>query len=356
VVRALYRQTVEGAILHLLRAQDGFAEVMTTIRNGSSGPDVARWQAFLAAGERPSTWVNDAGYTRSWPSTWDWPIAADGQFGQRTEWATEALQHRAGLIVDGIVGPQSWALVPGQPLGHSEQLTQPSGDSGELVRPAVRDVFPWFSAKFEGVVPYPYLDILGLVTVAIGNLIDPEESALSLPFVRLDGSPASRAEISSAWHALKRCDCGKHDASLKCAWPNKRAPQDMRPCLSHMGHLAAKHMTSIRLTEDGVERLVHSKMNSMARHLAKRFPNWRNMPADAQLATLSVAWACGEAFRFHRLEAALLAGDYATAADECKIGEAGNPGVAPRNVANKALFQSASKVAAGGGDPDVVHV
>lgn len=319
---------------------------MTTIRIGSSGPDVARWQAFLSAGDKPGTWVTDDGYTRSWPSTWPWPLVADWQFGQKTQWATEAFQHAHGLIVDGIVGPQCWALVPSEPFGDSE----------ELIRPAVRDVFIPFTAKHEGVVPYPYLDVLGLVTVAIGNLIEPEASVLSLPFVRPDGTRASTAEISAAWRMVKSCDCGKHDASLKCAWPNKRSPVDNRPCLAHQGHLAAKHLTSIRLTPEGVERLVYSKMTSMAEHLAIRFPNWRSMPADAQLATLSMSWACGEHFRFPKLEAALRAGDFAAAAAECHINEVGNPGVAPRNVANKSLYQWAAQVAAGGGDPDVVHV
>ena len=52
------------------------------------------------------------------------------------------------------------------------------------MKQSVRDAFVDFTAALEGVVPWMYLDVKGLVTVAIGNLIDPVAAALSLPFVR----------------------------------------------------------------------------------------------------------------------------------------------------------------------------
>ena len=51
------------------------------------------------------------------------------------------------------------------------------------MHPSVKSVFPSFSTKLEGRVPWMYCDVLGLVTIGIGNLIDPEEAALHLPFV-----------------------------------------------------------------------------------------------------------------------------------------------------------------------------
>ena len=47
---------------------------------------------------------------------------------------------------------------------------------------AVQSSFPAFSGRFEGRVPYMYLDVLGLVTVGVGNLVDPVETAQALPF------------------------------------------------------------------------------------------------------------------------------------------------------------------------------
>jgi hypothetical protein len=39
--------------------------------------------------------------------------------------------------------------------------------------------------------------------------------------------------------------------------------------------------------------------------------------------------------------------DFDAAAENCQMSEAGNPGVAPRNKANKWLFQNAAAVLAG---------
>src|SRR5580704_1499007 len=48
---------------------------------------------------------------------------------------------------------------------------------------SVRDIFPNFSKQFEGRVGWMYLDVKGLVTIGVGNLIDPLPAAVGLPFV-----------------------------------------------------------------------------------------------------------------------------------------------------------------------------
>lgn len=56
----------------------------TTIRLGSTGPDVVAWQRIVG-------------------------VLADGSFGPRTREATMTWQQRHHLVADGVVGPKSWA-------------------------------------------------------------------------------------------------------------------------------------------------------------------------------------------------------------------------------------------------------
>lgn len=68
-----------------------------TIRLGSTGPAVAELQNIL---------------NRWYPAL---PaLAADGQFGARTEARVRYLQKRAGLAVDGVAGPRTWAALLGR--------------------------------------------------------------------------------------------------------------------------------------------------------------------------------------------------------------------------------------------------
>jgi len=190
-----------------------------------------------------------------------------------------------------------------------------------MARESVEQNYTDFTTKFEGKLPFMYLDVKGLVTTGIGNLIDPVDSALSLPWVHPDGSPASQAEIRAAWNAVK-------------------ARQDMKL----RGGGAFGSVTNLRLTDDGIRQLVNGKLRANEAILKKRFPTYDNWPADAQLGLLSMAWAMGPNFRYPKFEAAVnaLVPDFATAAKESYINDANNPGLRPRNVANESLFMAAA--------------
>ncbi len=200
------------------------------------------------------------------------------------------------------------------------------------MRDSVRAAFVEFTAKFEGVVPWMYVDVKGLVSIGIGNLIDPIQMAMVLPFVRLDGSPADRAEIAAEWLRIKNY-----------------------PDAAKLGHRAVEHVAHLRLTAAGVQDLVARELARMDAQLAGRFARYPDWPADAQLGTLSMAWACGPAFHFPKLAAALNAGDFSAAALECHMDDRGNPGLRPRNVANVVLYRNAATVIAGSLDPDVLR-
>lgn len=76
---------------------------------------------------------------------------------------------------------------------------------------AAGSVWYQFISRDEGDVPFMYLDTKGLVTVGVGNLIDPMSLALPLPFQfkpgnRLNqpaGTNASRVQIETEWKHLK---------------------------------------------------------------------------------------------------------------------------------------------------------
>jgi len=187
------------------------------------------------------------------------------------------------------------------------------------MKASVEAAFRSFSAKFEGAVNFMYLDVKGLVTTGIGNLIDPGGAALGLPWLRADGTPASRHEIAAEWAYVKSRD----DLKLR-------------------GGMIYKTITKLRLSDDGVQQLLMAVLHRNNAALVARFPDFEDWPADAQLATHSMAWACGTGFRFPKLARHLLAAEFREAAGECHMNEAGNPGLAPRNAANKVLYRNAA--------------
>lgn len=194
---------------------------------------------------------------------------------------------------------------------------------GVTVRASVRDAWVGFSVQFEGFVPHFYLDVKSLVTIGIGNLVDPLPLALDLPMRHLDGRAATKEEIAREWARVKS-----------------------DPSLARLGHRAARQLCKLQLMPQGIYDLVQSKLAHNDRILSTRFPRFVDWPADAQLATHSMAWACGPHFVFPRLAEALAVEDFATAAAECRIQEEGNPGIVPRNKANRLLYSNAAHVVA----------
>lgn len=65
--------------------------ITTILRPGAKGNEVQRWQLFLIG----------RGLLKG---------AADGDFGPLTEKASKAFQKNNGLVADGIIGPQSYAV------------------------------------------------------------------------------------------------------------------------------------------------------------------------------------------------------------------------------------------------------
>jgi GH24 family phage-related lysozyme (muramidase) len=203
------------------------------------------------------------------------------------------------------------------------------------MRDSAAEAFLPFTTRYEGRVRWMYVDVKGLVTVGVGNLIDPKPAALGLPFVSRHTGEAVRPDrIGEEWDRLKA------DAAD----------------LGRRGHRACEAITDLRLPDDAIDELVWARVTTNEAVLTRSFADFALYPADAQLGLHSMAWALGAAFapRWPRFSAAVRALDFATAADECRMREVGNPGVVPRNDANQQLFRNAAAVLADGTDPDVL--
>jgi hypothetical protein len=200
------------------------------------------------------------------------------------------------------------------------------------MRPAVRDAFVAFSGPLEGVLGHLYCDVKGLVTTAIGVLVDPKSLAIGLPWLRKDGTRATPAEVDAEWERVK-------------------ARQDWR---LRGGRIYAS-VCELHLDEAGILHAVASKLNEMDHVLGVRFPGYASWCADAQLGMLSMAWALGPHFNFPRMALALRSRDFLLAAEECTISTAGNPGVKPRNERNRVLFRNAAVIERDGLDLDRLY-
>lgn len=194
------------------------------------------------------------------------------------------------------------------------------------MRSSVFAAFPGFITRFEGRLPFMYLDTKGLVTTGVGNLLDPMAPALSLPWLhKNDGQPATRAEVVDDWNRVKGAQALRNLGG---------------------GHFA--QLTKLYLADDAIDSLVRARLslNEAVLRSAGGFGGWDTYPAAAQLGILDMAWNMGPAFKFPKFRAAAAALDWATCADECKI-----DGAPPeRNACHDRLF----RFAAAGGDPDAL--
>jgi hypothetical protein len=199
---------------------------------------------------------------------------------------------------------------------------------------SVQSAFAAFSAQFEGRIPYMYLDVLGLVTVGVGNLVDPVSIAQALPF-RFKNNPGIAAPASAAT-----------PDQIAAEW--QRLKND--PTLKTRGHLACEPITQLELSADAIDDLILDRVTKNEAFLKSQqwFQSFDTWPADAQLGLLSMAWAMGPGgpAGFPHFRAACQGLDFSVAATECKMNEAGNPGLVPRNQANVTLFSNAAIVLA----------
>jgi hypothetical protein len=166
-----------------------------------------------------------------------------------------------------------------------------------------------FITGHEGNVAHMYLDTKGLVTIGIGNLIDPISLALTLPFQFkvnnragvAGGKPATVKEIEAEWLSLKNS-------------PN-------RLLLTRSGASASARVTDLELSPASRQRLFDRVTNAHEAQLTTYFASFPNWPGDAQLGVMAMAWGLGVYFppKFPKFTAACQVQDFDAAARECNI-------------------------------------
>ena len=212
---------------------------------------------------------------------------------------------------------------------------------------SVRNYFIKFNEPIEARVEYMYLDIKGLVTLGVGNLIDVEKAddkkglekamkeVVTLPFVYKKGAnagkPATKADIEAEWKKVK----GEKARARK-------------------GHTAFVDITHLKLKNEAIDALVLKKLNEMETELKMdpAFQGFGQWPADAQLGLLSMAWALGTPklkAQWPHFKTACKKQDFDAVLKHCEINVVGNPGVAKRNTENRHLFRNAAAVFANRG-------
>ena len=161
----------------------------------------------------------------------------------------------------------------------------------------------------EGRARFAYPDELGIITTAIGCALFEQHAFAALEWRNPDGSQSSTDQVQAAYIQLRSAAASviAHGPKL---WPGG-------------SHFAC--LTTIRLTNEGVDALVTARLMGFDPDLRTGWPGWDDpsLPWQAQVGLARLAWACGTRGNtgcnqggFPKLHAAWLARDWETCAQE----------------------------------------
>lgn len=173
--------------------------------------------------------------------------------------------------------------------------------------------------RFEGNVPYMYLDTGGNVTVGVGKLLRNAAAAQTLPFVtKAAGADAAAAAIAAEWQTVHGLEAG---------------------------HAAAYYdpLTTLRLNQPDIDSRLTADLTAVEQQLQAQFALYGSFPASAQEGLMDMGFNLGVAkliSGFPTFIAAVRANppQWTTAAAECH-----REGISDdRNDFVEALFNSAA--------------
>lgn len=202
------------------------------------------------------------------------------------------------------------------------------------MRSVVRQAFREFNRALEDLVPHMYVDAKGLVTVGIGNKIDP----LRENIINLGWRWRAKRNVGSPLTPLEPAE---KVAIVPAEWLQLKTQS---AALAGKGRAGADPLTFVELPVSEIDKLVATQLAADEFKLKQEvfFGHFEFWPADAQLGILSMSYALGAALLgFDRFREACFLFDFAAAAEECIMQ---GPGLQQRNANNQRLFRNAAVV------------
>jgi GH24 family phage-related lysozyme (muramidase) len=167
---------------------------------------------------------------------------------------------------------------------------------------SLADAYYPFAERFEGSIPWMYLDTKGKVTVGIGHMIPDADAATRLPFTLSSEPPVGRAETAD-------------EIAVRSAFAVvATAPEGM---------LARRYerLTVPRLSTAAMRAVHEADTRAFLARIRARFDAFDSYPLPARLAVLDMAYNLGLDGlwrKFPRWRAACLDQDWRTCAKECR--------------------------------------
>lgn len=209
------------------------------------------------------------------------------------------------------------------------------------MKPAAQEGFIALTTNLEGYTPFMYLDIKGYVTTGIGNLI--ENLSTHTP-------GGAYSPFKMKWRRKSDNEYATHE-EIQAEWDQIKARQEHKL----KGGFFYKQFATLYLDDEAIAEIVDNVAKQFEGTLRSRFANWDSFPADAQVATMLVAWAYGPGFGSGQglgvLVHALNNSAFATAASVFPKSAL----TVDRNAAVKLLYQNADVVVVNRLDTDLLY-
>jgi GH24 family phage-related lysozyme (muramidase) len=172
----------------------------------------------------------------------------------------------------------------------------------------------------EGCIRHMYLDTVGKVTVAVGQMMPTAGEAEKLSFIRRsNGTPATAAEIRADYESVAKQTSGQIAFSYK-------------------------QFTQLDMPEQAIDALLDRRIDEFEAGLRRDFPGYDSYPDQAKLGLMDMAFNLGNQGlieKFSTFTRAARTQDWRTCADECQ-----RRGISQlRNDMTKRLFEEAATAA-----------